>query len=263
MNAHYIIKTADRLSNYHRKLIVHLATNEDDDLQQRVKRLRKLSFCTDDVKFDVLHDNISGKLYDDLYNLYFGTVQDEEEQATVNEGQHHKQPIHWTDELTVQLIEAYNSGLRGVDLADKMGMDLIAVNNRLQRIKAKPKFKEFRRMLNMNQTTTQTANTEPAETEAKTAKAEAPTAKAEAPTAKTEAPTAKTEAPTPDRLPKSFSAYGSGFITTEGGLKLDEEPILTAIRQAIMEKGLRQFYGEVAVTITPKEPTGMTVTVEE
>lgn len=240
MNAHYIIKTADRLSNYHRKLIVHLATNEDDDLPKRAKRLRLLSFCTDDVKFDVLHDNISGKLYDDIYSLYFGTVQDEAEQPDMEVQR--KQPIHWTDELTVQLIEAYNSGLRGAALADKIGVDLLAVKNRLQRIKAKPKFKEFRRMLNMNQTTTQTANTEPAETEA---------------------PPAETEAPTPDRLPKSFSAYGSGFITTEGGLKLDEEPILTAIRQAIMEKGLRQFYGEVAVTITPKEPTGMTVTVEE
>lgn len=241
MNAHYIIKTADRLSNYHRKLIVHLATNEDDDLQQRVKRLRKLSFCTDDVKFDVLRtcSLISDELYDDLYNLYFGTVQEEEQPDMEVQ---RKQPIHWTDELTVQLIEAYNSGLRGAALADKIGVDLLAVKNRLQRIKAKPKFKEFRRMLNMNQTTTQTANTEPAETEA---------------------PPAETEAPTPDRLPKSFSAYGSGFITTEGGLKLDEEPILTAIRQAIMEKGLRQFYGEVAVTITPKEPTGMTVTVEE
>ena len=248
MNAHYTIKTADRLSNYHRKLIVHLATNGDDDLQQRAKRLRLLSFCTDAVKFDVLRtcSLISDALYDDLYNLYFGTVQDgeqdEEEQPTVNEGQHRKQPIHWTDELTVQLINAYNSGLRGAALADKIGVDLLAVKNRLQRIKSHPKHKEFRRMLNMNQTTTQTANTEPAETEAETA---------------------KTEAPTPDRLPKSFSAYGSGFVTTEGGLKLDEEPILTAIRQKILERGLRQFYGEVAVTITPKEPTGMTVTVEE
>ena len=61
----------------------------------------------------------------------------------------------------------------------------------------------------------------------------------------------------------TFKAKGTGFLTTDGGLKLDEEPILSMIRQAIMEKGLMQFYADVEILIRPVEPVGMVVTVEE
>lgn len=71
------------------------------------------------------------------------------------------------------------------------------------------------------------------------------------------------ELPEPDALPKAFTATGKGFITTDGGLKLDEEPILSLLRQTILQRGLAQFYGEIEICIRPTAPTGMMVAVED
>ena len=71
------------------------------------------------------------------------------------------------------------------------------------------------------------------------------------------------EAPDPDSVPKVFKASGKGFLSTAGGLKLDEEPITAMLRQKIKEKGLAQFYAEVEIIVRPAIPTGMTVEVEE
>lgn len=242
MKAQYAITTIKALNNHRRRILIHAATREQDDNYTRAARLKAFTFCTDAVKFEVLSqsDKVSQELYDDLYQLYFGTVQDGDQDKEEQPNMEEQHKIHWTDELTTQLIEAYNSGLRGAALADQMGIKRTTVMSHLQKLKVNPKYKE---MFNMNQTTTSTEPTTENETENEAA--------------------AQTDTPTPDSLPKSFSAYGSGFITTDGGLKLDEEPLLTALRQAIMEKGLRQFYGEVTILITPKDPTGMTVSVEE
>ena len=67
----------------------------------------------------------------------------------------------------------------------------------------------------------------------------------------------------PDSVPKVFKASGKGFLSTDGGLKLDEEPITAMLRQKIKEKGLAQFYAEVEIIVRPAIPTGMTVEVEE
>ena len=50
---------------------------------------------------------------------------------------------------------------------------------------------------------------------------------------------------------------------TDSGIKLDEEPITTLLRQKIKEKGLAQFYAEVEIIIRPVAPVGMVVNVEE
>ena len=66
-----------------------------------------------------------------------------------------------------------------------------------------------------------------------------------------------------EKTPKAFAATGKGFISTDGVLKLDEEPVTALLRQKIIETGLRQFYGEIEICIRPTEPVGMIVTVEE
>lgn len=64
-------------------------------------------------------------------------------------------------------------------------------------------------------------------------------------------------------IPRKITARGKGFLSTDTGLKLDEEPITTMIRQKLVELGLAQFYAEVEITIRPVAPVGMVVAVEE
>lgn len=250
MKAAYTIQTYKNLNSHRRRIIVYTATREQDDHYTRVERLKKLNFCTDAVKFETLYrsEQVSKELYDDLYRLYFGTAQDKDEQHAMSEGQHRQARIQWTDGLNRKLINAYNSGLRGAALAEKMGFKRTTVMSHLQKIRVHPKYKE---MFNVNQNTTTPAVSEEPITET------APE------TIVAEEPIAPKVHDSLSKMPQCFSAYGSGFITTDGGLKLDEEPILTAIRQKIMERGLRQFYGEVTILIAPREPAGMTVRVED
>lgn len=250
MKATYTIQTYKNLNSHRRRIIVYTATREQDDHYTRVERLKKLNFCTDAVKFETLYrsEQVSKELYDDLYRLYFGTAQDKEEQHAMSESQHRQARIQWTDELNRKLINAYNSGLRGAALAEKMGFKRTTVMSHLQKIRIHPKYKE---MFNVNQNTTTPAV------------AEEPITETAPETTVAEEPIAPKVHDSLSKMPQCFSAYGSGFITTDGGLKLDEEPILTAIRQKIMERGLRQFYGEVSIMIYPREPAGMTVRVED
>ena len=251
MKAAYTIQTYKNLNSHRRRIIVYTATREQDDHYTRVERLKKLNFCTDAVKFETLYrsDQVSKELYDDLYRLYFNAPPKTDKGK---ETETMSRRIHWTEENTAELINAYTNGLRGAKLADKMGMDLIAVKKRLQRLRKDPKYKE---MLTMNQTNTKTTTTP--------AVAEEPITETAPETTVAEEPIAPKVHDSLSKMPQCFPAYGSGFITTDGGVKLDEEPILTAIRQKIMERGLRQFYGEVSILIYPREPAGMTVRVED
>ena len=250
MKATYTIQTYKNLNSHRRRIIVYTATREQDDHYTRVERLKKLNFCTDAVKFETLYrsEQVPKELYDDLYRLYFGTAQDKEEQHAMSEGQHRQARIQWTDDLNRKLINAYNSGLRGAALAEKMGFKRTTVMSQLQRIRIHPKYKE---MFNVNQNTTTPAV------------AKEPITETAPETTVAKEPIAPKVHDSLSKMPQCFSAYGSGFITTDGGLKLDEEPILTAIRQKIMERGLRQFYGEVSILISPREPAGMTVRVKD
>ena len=65
------------------------------------------------------------------------------------------------------------------------------------------------------------------------------------------------------KVPQRITARGKGFLSTDTGLKLDEEPITAMIRQKLVELGLAQFYAEVEIVIKQSEPTGMVVEVEE
>lgn len=62
---------------------------------------------------------------------------------------------------------------------------------------------------------------------------------------------------------KIYKAVGTGFISVDGSMKIDDKPITAELAKVISESGLKQFYGEIEIRIKPIQPTGITVSVEE
>lgn len=268
MNARYLRKTAKDLNNYQKRVILGLALREKDDLPTRAKHLKKLAYCTDEAKFEVLKnaEAVSEGLYDSLYELYFGTVQEDEPgpepapepvQDFEQDGEedimeepapaakrrregHHKSK--WTDERCVQLIEAYKKGLTQKVIAELFGVTDNAVRTKIQKMKKSERFRGL-----FADEPTPTAEPLPAVE---------PTQE--------DPPAEPITAPPPkSHLPKAFTATGTGLLTVGDGLKLDGEPLLTMLRQEIIKRGVEQFYAEVEIVIRPAEPKGMTVATEE
>ena len=267
MNARYLRKTAKDLNNYQKRVILSLALREKDDLPTRVKYLKKLAYCTDEAKFEVLKesDTVSEGLYDSLYELYFGTVWEDEpepepapepvqdferygeedimeEPAPVakrrREGHHMSK---WTDERCVQLIEAYKKGLTTKVLGELFGVSHVAARQKIANLKKDERFRSL-----FADEPTPTAEPLPAVE---------PTQE--------DPPAEPITAPPKSHLPKAFTATGTGLLTVADGLKLDGEPLLTMLRQEIVKKGMEQFYAAVEIVIRPVEPKGMVVTTEE
>ena len=270
MNAHFVRKSAKDLNNYQKRVILSLALREKDDLPTRVKYLKKLAYCTDEAKFEVLKesDTISEGLYDKLYELYFGTVwedkpepepapepvqdfeQDERDferygeqdgeqdvmeepaqKAARREG-HHKSK--WTDERCRALIAAYKKGLSAKVLGELFGVSHVAARQKIAKLKKDDRFR--------------------------------PLFADEQEEPKTAEPVTVSQEEMPQKkvgLPKAFTATGTGLLTVEDGLKLDGEPLLTMLRQEIVKRGVGQFYAAVEIVIRPVEPKGMVVTAEE
>lgn len=260
MNARYLRKTAKDLNNYQKRVILSLALLEKDDLPTRVKHLKKLAYCTDEAKFEVLKesDTVSEGLYDSLYELYFGTVQEDEPEpepapepvqdferygeedimeeptskATRRREGHHN--LKWTDERRIRLIEEYKKGLSTKVLGKLFGVSHAAARQQITKLKKDARFR----------TLFADEQEEPKTAEPVTVSQE-------------EMPQKKVG------LPKAFTATGTGLLTVEDGLKLDGEPLLTMLRQEIVKKGMEQFYAAVEIVIRPVEPKGMVVTTEE
>lgn len=278
MNAHYVRKSAKDLNRYQRSVILGIALREVDDLPTRAKHLKKLAYCTDEAKFEVLKesDTVSEGLYDSLYELYFGTVQEDEpepepapepvqdfeqderdferdfeqdgeedimeEPAPVakrrREGHHRSK---WTDERCVQLIEAYKKGLTTKVLGELFGVSDVAACQKIAKLKKDERFRSL-----FADEPTPTAEPLPAVE---------PTQE--------EPPAEPITAPPKSHLPKAFTATGTGLLTVADGLKLDGEPLLTMLRQEIIKRGVEQFYADVEIVIRPSSPAGMVVTTEE
>lgn len=278
MNAHYVRRAAKDLNKYQRSVILGIALREVDDLPTRAKHLKKLAYCTDEAKFEVLKesDTVSEGLYDSLYELYFGTVQEDEpepepapepvqdfeqderdferygeqdgeqdimeepvQKAARREG-HHKSK--WTDERCRALIAAYKKGLTQKVIAELFGVTGNAVRTKIQKMKKSERFRGL-----FADEPTPTAEPLPAVE---------PTQE--------DPPAEPITAPPPkSHLPKAFTATGTGLLPVEDGLKLDGEPLLTMLRQEIVKKGMEQFYAAVEIVIRPVEPKGMVVTTEE
>lgn len=273
MNARYLRKTAKDLNNYQKRVILSLALREKDDLPTRVKYLKKLAYCTDEAKFEVLKesDTVSEGLYDSLYELYFGTVWEDEpepepapepvqdfeqderdferygeqdgEQDTIQEDpsgkvkRHERKSPHnkkWTDDDCMRLIEEYNRGRTSKELGAMFGISPATVDTKLYQLR---KGSRFSGLLARKCSRKRTRTAEPADAPEITQKKVG--------------------------LPKAFTATGTGLLTVEDGLKLDGEPLLTMLRQEIVKKGMEQFYAAVEIVIRPVEPKGMVVTTEE
>ena len=259
MNAHYVRRAAKDLNKYQRSVILGIALREVDDLPTRAKHLKKLAYCTDEAKFEVLKesDTVSEGLYDSLYELYFGTVQEDEpdvlqgeqgseqggeqdtmkEQEQLTEKRVRRQGMHfqkWTDERCIRLIEEYKKGLSTKVLGALFGVSHVAARQKIAKLKKDDRFR----------TLFADEQEEPKTAEPVTVSQE-------------EMPQKKVG------LPKAFTATGTGLLTVEDGLKLDGEPLLTMLRQEIVKRGVEQFYADVEIVIRPSEPKGMTVATEE
>lgn len=247
MNAH--ITPTDkigRLTSYQFKLIIRLATSKEP-VCVRADRIRALSYCTDAVKFEVLKKSrkIDDETYQALYDIYFGVVEkdDDKPEPKKNKG---GRPSTWDEADVLTLIHYYNKGTKASVLANMFHKSENVIYNKLYSLKRDEKYKEMFTM----------SKEKPAE------KPQEQEKKFEEIIQSVDAGSRK-EIPEPSTMPKAFTATGKGFMSTEGGLKLDEEPITALLRQEIVKKGLAQFYAEVEITIRPVAPVGMIVEVED
>ena len=291
MNA--IINPKDKVTKLSRNemhTIVFCAVRSSDPLPVRAERLKSLSFCTDDVKFQVLKSSsrVSEDLYDCLFRMYFGvsdtdSEQEEKPQTQTAETAAEDEPPQeqtqepvtepeqktafeqlaalegttvfepkkkrgraiavWTDEAVETLISGYNKGMTYAELATKLNITETAAANKVSKLKKDKQYKEMFITMSRGRKAPAAANTLTAEQITGTALP----------------PISGGES---TFSPKTFTATGTGFLTTDGGLKLNEEPITSMLRQKIVEEGIVQFYAEVEIRIRPVEPVGMVVSVE-
>ena len=269
------IEDAARLSDEQKARIIATAYAGPKSFVWRANELKNIGYCTDDVKFQVLKESdlISNELYDCIYDIYFGNVRLKgnafepkpldiaEYQSTVvakNEtttnadtptdmptetttaAQPEKRSYsqRMTDEETVELINFYLDGASYEDMAKRYGRTVAQIKAKLSNEQKKGKHRDM-----FNDKTIPSVEPQSAE-----------------PEELTDITAAVVEE---HSVPKAIKAKGKGFLTTDGGLKLNEEPLTTALRQKLIELGIVQMYAQVEITVRPSEPEGMAVSVEE
>lgn len=285
-----------KLTRRQMKMIRGIARRQEDPYCKRAERLRSLKFCTDDVKFQALKmdDTISNELYDCLYDIYFGVTSEEaqpapEDQAKTEEPtdvqanteqkkalldgfsevspeaitqKPKKTRVRFTDEENKRFVRDYLGGVSRDGLAEIYGLTKKQVTKKIGNLRRTGWMEDTEKMDTEKGNMAISKPSEQQEEKFNEIIESVDAGKCQEPetTAETDPVTVpmKNAPSTP-----TFKAKGTGFLTTDGGLKLDEEPILSMIRQAIMEKGLMQFYADVEILIRPVEPVGMVVTVEE
>ncbi len=275
-----------RLTNYQFNLIIRLATSQEP-VCVRADRIRALSYCTDDVKFEVLKKSrkVDDDTYNALYNLYFGVVErddDKPEPAPEPKKSKGGGPSKWDEADVLTLIHYYNKGTKASVLADMFHKSESVIRDKIYRLKKDEKYKE------MFTVSKEKAAPKPQEQEKKfediiqsvdAGSRKEPEIKDEdakmedlfqtiCESNKNAARAFREMAMSTEAVAKafhfpvhnSFCADGTGLISTDGGIKLDDEPILAALRKEMIDSGCVQCYGTVQITITPHKPTGMKVT---
>ena len=264
-----------RLSDEQKARIIATAYAGPKSFLWRANELKNIGYCTDDVKFQVLKESrlISGELYDCIYDIYFGNVRTDAEvfepkpldiaeyqntvvaknETTTNADTPTDMPTEtttaaqpekrsysqrMTDEETVELINFYLDGASYEDMANRYGRTVAQIRQKIADCKRKDKYRDM-----FNDKTIPSVDL---------------------PSAEPEELTDITAAVVEEHsVPKAVRASGRGFLTTDGGLKINEEPLTTAIRQKLIELGIVQMYAQVEITVRPAEPEGMVVSVEE
>ena len=237
---------AGRLTNYQFRLIIKIATRQEP-ICVRADRLKDLSYCTDDVKFEVLRKsrNVDDETYQALYNLYFGVVEkddDKPEPAPEQKKSKGGRPSKWDEADVLTLIHYYNKGTKASILANMFHKSENVIYEKIHRLKKDEKYKEMFTMAK------EKAAPKPQEQ------------KFEEIIQSVDAGSRKEPEIKDEDAPEPFCAEGTGLISTDGGIKLDDEPILAALRKEMIDSGSVQFYGTVQIIITPHKPTGMKVT---
>lgn len=271
------IEDAARLSDEQKARIIATAYAGPKSFVWRANELKNIGYCTDDVKFQVLKESdlISNELYDCIYDIYFGNVRTDAEvlepkpfdiaeyQSTVvaenetttsldtstaaeaptetptaDQPEKRAYAQRMTDEETVELINFYLDGASYEDMAKRYGRTVAQIKAKLSNEQKKGKHRDM-----FNDKTIPSVEPQSAE-----------------PEELTDITAAVVEE---HSVPKAVRASGRGFLTTDGGLKINEEPLTTALRQKLIELGIVQMYAQVEIMIRPSEPEGMVVSVEE
>lgn len=230
------IDTVARLNRYQKRIIVGIATRPKDEIFVRAERLKKLDFCTDAVKFEVLKqsDAISEEMYNTLYELYFGKIKEDkpmeetkvteqakqtEQTEQVEQAEQPKKKV-WSDEDCKTLIHFYNKGTSMKTLARMFETTEVSVRNKLYHLRKSTMKKEI-----------YDGQKAPA---------------------------------TPEQpKTKTFIAKGSGFMDVSDGIALDGTLVTDKLVEALRSAGYSQFYGEIAIAVKPIRTSGMVVSVEE
>ena len=247
MNAHIMpTNRITRLPPYQYNLIVKIATRKEP-ICVRADRLKALDYCTDDVKFEVLKKSrkVDDETYQALYDLYFGVVEKDdakpEPEPKKNKG---GRPSKWDEADVLTLIHYYNKGTKASVLADMFHKSENVIYAKIHRLKKDEKYKEMFKMAK------EKAAPKPQEQEKKF----------EEIIQSVDAGSRKEPEVKDEDAPEPFRAEGTGLISTDGSIKLDDEPILAALRKEMIDSGCVQCYGTVQIIITPHKPTGMKVT---
>ena len=121
--------TVKGLSSYQKQQIIFLATTNLYSEPKRIELLRSLSYCTDNVKFEVLEssEQVSKRLYTRLSDMYFDS----------------REYKKWTAEETSRLIDCYNRNIHTHEMMRIFGVSRNTIDCRICYLKKKPEYRDL------------------------------------------------------------------------------------------------------------------------
>ena len=121
--------TAKGLSSYQKQQIIFLATTNLYSEPKRIELLRSRSYCTDNVKFEVLEssEQVSKRLYTRLSDMYFDS----------------REYKKWTAEETSRLIDCYNRNIHTHEMMRIFGVSRNTIDCRICYLKKKPEYRDL------------------------------------------------------------------------------------------------------------------------
>lgn len=128
--------TVKGLSAYQKQQIVFIATTEQYSEKERVELLRSLSYCTDNVKFEVLEssEQVSKRLYTRLSDMYFDSREYKKDSREYKK---------WTAEETSRLIDCYNRNIHTHEMMRIFEVSRNTIDCRICYLKKKPEYRDL------------------------------------------------------------------------------------------------------------------------